>query len=239
MADSFNMLGRAPIIRLFDPAQPVIDQLRGGTTIRALLKERVIGDLFDLYEPSGDTVLVPSTGILFCDLSIIIAPQNTQLIGQHSVLGKIPMILDVHFPFWDAGRISILKYDGNEEKIDYDRTEGAQRFFSDIGNVTYAKRLVYEADVVTTPHVSWARYLKLFNRNVVCLPDVHNADDAVIFCRKFVPLLGKAFINRVDLSLWRLLKLRLSHHIFNMYYLFVKESVLRTEVEKLTWRQYD
>ena len=233
------MLGRAPIIRLFDPTQPVIDQLRGGTAIRALLKEKVIGDLFDLYEPSGDTILVPSTGILFCDLSIIIAPQNKQLIERHSVLGKLPMILDVHFPFWDAERISILQYDGNEEHIDYNRTEGAQRFFSDIDNVTDAKRLVYEADVVTTPHVSWARYLKLFNKNVVWLPDVHNANDAVIFCRKFVPLLGKAFINRVDLPVWNRIKLWFGHHTFNMYYLLIRESALQKEVEKLSWRQYD
>lgn len=234
MPTSLVNVPRMNIIRLFSVTNDVVDQLRGGTTLRALVKESVFGRYLDLYEPVDSAILIPPKGIVFAELDALVGDGNWDLLQNDSRLYSKPWIVDIHFPFWDHKRIFTI--DDKTNLPNTKLTQTAQQFWSNPNNQQRAQEIVSDADIVTSPHIQWVRYLRRFNRNVIWLSDVHGTQDALQFCRKLVPLIRTQHDNAMNYPWSKRLVAKVTNKLFNWYYQAAGEPALYNELEKLNWK---
>lgn len=242
-----NVTSRISLVRMFDQI-PVYDQLRGGTTLQTLAKESVYGSVLDLIEPVGERIVIPLSGVIFCDLSRAMGPYGhgtaDELLRGPSLMGKLPLILDVHFPFWNVDSIVGLQH-GDEVARDDDGTHDLREFWSKKESVEKAIELVQHADVVTASQLPWARHLVELNPRTTHLPDVHNPVEGLIFTRTLIPLMVKAFRNRYlsaypdQISWIDRLRIRLDSPLLLWTYRFTAQGHHRKELERLEWKFRD
>lgn len=208
------------LTRAFNPNHKNVDELRGRLALELLLRYTEVGTVLEVVSPDSNGILLPHAGkgLVFLDLGI--ANGNMSFVSDELV-GKYPLIVDVHFPVLDPSSILSLDKDG---VISEDKTHESVEFWSRPEVQTWARGVLTQADVLTTPHTD--TYIKLIdlNPNVFYLPDVTSEETALGFCKQFLKIfpiavkprrsIGERMRDRIILMMaWPAWKRRLREHI--------------------------
>lgn len=238
-------MSKLNIVRLYD-STPVYDQLRGGSTLRTLSMPNVYGSIINFYEPKDGGITVPSTGVVFCDLAQAMGPYS-QVVADDLIAGSfshLPLILDIHFPFWDIENIIGLQ-PGERVAQDTDATRLLHEFWSKPQHIDKATMLVQAAYAVTASQSPWAGWLTNLNDNTAYLLDVHSTNEAVEFTKTLLPIFGSAFtayysIGRSydQLTMWNRLRLGIQKQSLRLSY-SLSTKMHRQELDKLPWEYQD
>lgn len=239
-----NVQPYVTITRLFDP-DPTVSRLRGGDALRLWCSTpHMSGEMFELVEPVDGGIILTPHGLVFGDLALV-----TTGLFENARIRPLPLILDVHFPFWAPEQITVVSSsvqlkrtepDGTLVEVPYgERVTEARRFWMDTGNFAQAAELVSRAHVVTTPYKAWAKQLRKFNSEVVVLPDCNNARTAERFLWKFISSAFRKALYRQAGVHWYSTKRTFLNALLNIYgtpyYWLTERRSTIADLEKIKW----